>query len=469
MMQVGGLEGAAQVLTGGSLSRKLAKHLAQKQYRDLPPAALEAAKRYMLDSLAVAWAGSDAPGCVGVHRVLIAQGGAGESSVWARGGRLPLTSAAFLNSTFAAALDFDSMGRSVPTHINIVVLPAALAAAERAHANGKDFLTALVLGCDLMHRIGASSQALGQPHKGWFYTSIHGGFGSAAACGKLLGLDDAAMAHALGIAFSQAAGTQQANIEPSLTKRLQSAFAARAGVFAALLAREGVTAPQEVFEGQYGLYRMYQEGSVERLLDGLGERYENDELSIKKYPSCGGNHTAIEAALRIAVDHNLDTQHIERIEVEISPFMNRLVGGTFDPSADPQAAAQFNIRYSIACAMLRRKFGLAELETEAIRDPHVARLVQRIEVVVDPTNTGSRGPAVLRVRTRSHGEIVRRVEHEPGSLEAPLTDAEIADKCRQCFARGARPLSAGESELLMERIARVEQISDMALFFDGLS
>jgi hypothetical protein len=73
------------------------------------------------------------------------------------------------------------------------------------------------------------------------------------------------------------------------------------------------------------------------------------------------------------------------------------------------------------------------------------------------------------VRTRSHGEIVRRVEHEPGSLEAPLTDAEIADKCRQCFARGARPLSAGESELLMERIARVEQISDMALFFDGLS
>src|SRR5690606_10966030 len=252
--------------------------------------------------------------------------------------------------------------------------------------------------CDLMHRIGASSQALGQPHKGWFYTSIHGGFGSAAACARLLRLDETATAHALGIAYSQAAGTQQANIEPSLTKRMQSAFAARAGGVSGSLAQRGMTATEAVCEGQYGLYRMYQEGAPERLLEELGRRYENDELSIKKYPSCGCNHTAIEGALGIAADYDLDADDIEAIEVEISPFMNRLVGAPFEPGGDPQAAAQFNIRYSIACAILRRKFGLAELETEVVRDAAIARLAQRVDVVVDSENAGSRGPAVLRLR-----------------------------------------------------------------------
>jgi len=450
------------------VSQTLAAHLARTHFEALPHDALISAKRFMLDTLAVAWAGSNAPGCDGAYRMLAEQGGKAESTVWAYGERLPVASSAFLNSMFAAALDYDSMGRSVPTHINIVVLPAALAVAQRVHASGTDFLAALVLGCDLMHRIGASSEALGQPHKGWFYTSVHGGFASAAACAKLLRLDEAAIAHALGIAYSQAAGTQQANIEPSLTKRMQSAFAARAGVFAALLARQGMTAPQAVFEGQYGLYKMYQDGAVDRLLDRLGERYENCELAIKKFPSCGCNHTAIEGALAVAADYDLEPDDIDDMEVEISPFMNRLVGGAFDPSGDAQAAAQFNIRYSIACAITRRKFGLAELATSVVRDPQIAQLAGRTRVTVDPQNKGSRGPMVLKLRSRRHGEIVCRVEHEPGSAAAPLTEDEITAKCRECFGLGARPLTAAQTERLLERILHVERVADMAVFFEDV-
>ena len=455
-------------VTAEPISRKLAAHLVRVRYDALPMPALTSAKRFMLDTLAVAWAGSDAPGCDSARRMLTEQGGTAESNVWAYGERLPVVSSAFLNSMFAAALDYDSMGRSVPTHINIVVLPAALAVAQRVHASGKDFLTALVLGCDLMHRIGASSESLGQPHKGWFYTSIHGGLASAAACAKLLGLDEHAIAHALGIAYSQAAGTQQANIEPSLTKRMQSAFAARAGVFAALLAQHGMTAPQSVFEGQYGLYKMYQDGSAERLLDCLGERYENGELAIKKFPSCGCNHTAIQGALNVVADYDLVPHDIESMEVEISPFMNRLVGGAFDPSADAQAAAQFNIRYSIACTMVRRRFGLAELATPVVLDPQIAQLASRTSVTVDPQNKGSRGPMILKVRSRRHGEIVCRVEHEPGSEAAPLSEREIEEKSRECFGLGVRPLTPGQIDALLERIVRVEQVADMTSFFDGI-
>src|SRR5690242_17379232 len=120
-----------------SVSQTLAAHFARAHFDALPKDALSAAKRFMLDTLAVAWAGSNAPGCEAAYRMLADQGGKAESTVWAYGERLPTTSSAFLNSMFAAALDYDSMGRSVPTHINIVVLPAALAVAQRVHASGK--------------------------------------------------------------------------------------------------------------------------------------------------------------------------------------------------------------------------------------------------------------------------------------------------------------------------------------------
>lgn len=450
------------------VSAELAAHIAQTSDDAIPADACEAAKRFMLDTMAVAWAGSDAPGCDGAYQVLAEQGGIAESTVWAYGVRLPASSAAFLNSMFGAALDFDSMGRSVPSHVNIVVLPAALAVAQRTHASGKEFLSALVLGCDLMYRMGAASQVLNQAHRGWFYTSVHGVFAAAAACARVLKLDKNATMHALGIAYSQAAGTQQANIEPSLTKRMQSAFAARGGVFAALLAQRGITAPQAVFEGQHGLFAMYQNSSIDRLLDGLGRRYENGEFSIKKFPSCGCNHTAIEGALRIASEYDMRPQDIDGMEVEISPFMNRLVGGVFDPSGDPQAAAQFNIRYSIACAIIRRKFGLTELETAVVCDPAIAALAARTTVIVDPENKGSRGPMILRVRSKRHGEIVCRVENEPGSEQSPLSDAEIAAKCRECFALGVRPLTAAQTDSILERIARLELVPDMAGFFAGI-
>ena len=456
------------VAAASAITHELAAHIAQAQYSTLPAAAINAAKAFMLDTLAVAWAGSNAPGCGGAREVMLDAGGKPESTVWAYGDRLPVTATAFLNSMFGAALDFDSLGRDSPAHVNIVVLPAALAMAERQHASGRDFIAALSIGCDLMLRLGASCEALGKTQKGWFYTSVHGVFGAAAASAKLAGLDAPAIQHALGIAFSQAAGTQQANVEPSLAKRMQSAFAARAGVFSALLAEKGITAPAAVVEGDFGLYRMYQDGDRARLFDALGTRFENGNLSIKKFPSCGCNHTAIEGALRLTHTHDFKADDVDAIEVEISPFMDRLVGGVFDPAGDAQVAAQFNIRYSIACALMRRQFGLAELDPLVVRDAAIGRLVQKGKVSVDPNNTGKRGPMVLRIRTCAGAELQTRIEHVPGSAETPMSDEEITLKARQCFALGVRPLSPAQCRTILDRVLQLEDVADMATLFHGV-
>ena len=292
-----------------SISQSIADHVVACGYAGLPASAVRAAKTLMLDTLAVAWGGSNAPGSGDVHGLLAEEGGRGDSSVWAYGGKLPATSATFLNSMFGGALDYDGVNT---VHADIVALPAALAMAEREHASGKDFLAAYVIGSDLCSRFGASITGT---HKGWFTTSIYGVFGAAATAAKLLRLDATATRHALGIALSQSAGTQQSNIEQALTKRIQGALAARAGVFSALLAGRGITAPREAIEGKFGLYALYQEGNPLKVLDGLGTHFEHENTAIKKYPCCACSHASLEAALHLVREYDLKPADVSAMSV----------------------------------------------------------------------------------------------------------------------------------------------------------
>ena len=452
------------------VTRDIARFLCALRFEAIPPSAVEGAKRFMLDTLAVAWAGSNAPGCAPARDLLApANNGAGECTLWGTTNRASAESAAFINGLAAAALDFDSLQRDSPSHVNVSVLPAALAMAERRHASGKTFLTALVGGCDLMCRLGAASEALGQRHRGWFYTSVHGVLAAAVASAKILDLDEEKMLHALGLAYSQAGGTQQVVIEPGLGKRLGSGFAARGGVFAAMLAAQGLSGPKASLEGTYGLFRMYQDVDTARLLRNLGREFENANLSIKKFPTCGCNHTTIEAALWMTATQDLNPEDVTDIEVEISEFMDRIVGRPFEPGDDPQVAAQFNIRYSIACALTRRRFGLAEIDNATIDDPGIRALTQKVKVIVDPNKKGKRGPAVLRVRSRRHGVLERQVDHVPGSEQSPLSMAEIEAKSRACFALGTHPLDAARTQRLIDRVADLENIADITMLFEGIA
>lgn len=448
-----------------SITHRLARHAIETPFEAIPAANLDAARLLMLDTLAVAWAGADAPGCPQTHALLVDEGGREDATVWGYGGRLPASSAAFINSMTAAAIEYDSIGLGVAVHVNVAVLPAALAIAERQHASGQDFLAALVLGCDITHRFGASAA---YPNRGFHYTAAMGGFGAAAACARLLGLNVEQTQHALGIAFLQASGTQQANIQPSLSKRMLSAFAARAGVYAALLAQRGITAPPDVIEGKFGFYALYQDGDAEKLTHELGWRFDNDQASIKLYPSCGCNHTAIDAALQLVKQYDLQPDDVLSIEATITPYMERIVGGNYDPSGAAQVAAQFNLRYSIACALVRRRLGLAEIQADAARDPAIAAHMGKIALKVDATQTGTRGPVELIMRTRTHGGISCRVADVAGSAGRPIPPEAAEEKFRECFAVSQYPLHGTQYAQLKLRVQDILQIRDMYMFLKDI-
>jgi len=460
-------DSSATGVTGQSatLSGQLARHVAGTRFEAMPPAVLDAAKLFMLDTLAVAWAGSDAPGCREAHALLVDESGRADSTAWVYGGSLPAMSAAFINGMTSSALDFDSIGRKANVHINIAVLPAALAIAQKQHASGRDFLAAAVIGSDLVYRLGVSAE---YPNRGFHYTGTFGVFGAAAAAARLLGLDADKTQQALGLAFAQAAGTQQSNIQPSLAKRMLSAFAARSGVYAALLAQRGITAPSEVIEGKFGFYQLYQAGDPVRLLEELGRRFEGVNVNIKKYPSCGCNHTTIDAMLKLTREYDLKPDDVQSVEVTITPYMNRIVGGEYDPSHDAQVAAQFNMRYTVACVLMRRKLGLAEIQEDVARDPAIAAHIPKVTIKVNSALKSSRGPSVVRIRSKKHGEISCTVEDVRGGPDAPFTPQEIDEKFDECFRLGARPLATEQIAMLTQRVRTVETLPDMAAFFDDI-
>lgn len=447
----------------GLIADEVARHIVGLRFDALPEEAVSAAKRLIVDTFAVAWAGSSAPGSEDVYQLFREQGGSPEATVWAYGGRLPAPAAAFLNSLFGAALDYDGINT---VHADIIALPTALAVGEKVRASGRELITAFIIGSDLSCRLGA---AMSGPHKGWFNTSIYGVFGAAAAAARLLGLDETATRNALGVALSQAAGTQQANIEQALTKRMQSAFATQSGVLAALLAQRGVTAPREVFEGKFGLYQLYQGGEPERILDGLGTSFEHVKTMLKKYPACACSHAAIEGMRELVEGNDLRPENVARIDATISPLMHRLVGAPFDPRDNPQVTAQFSLQYGLASMLLRRRLGIEEIQDAAVLDPAIRELTQRIHVHIDETNRGSRVPAEVKVATLRGGTLHKRVDVFPWSREAPFTEADFQAKVADCLSRGARPLLDEARVRLIERLMGLESAADVSALLGPLS
>src|SRR4051812_49794200 len=153
-----------------AISRPLAQWMAGLSYEDLPPPVVKCAKRLLLDTLAVAWAGCGAEGIASLHGLALRNGGAADSSIWAFGGNVPATQAAFLNGAMAAALDFDSVHDEATVHADIVVVPAVLALAEQSALSGREFIAAYVAGDEILVRLGLAIQT----HPGWFYTSALG-------------------------------------------------------------------------------------------------------------------------------------------------------------------------------------------------------------------------------------------------------------------------------------------------------
>ena len=443
-----------------TLEEALVDHVTGTHFSDLDAQTIDCCKKLIVDALGVTFPGSRAPGCTQIVDLFGAwQSGRG-ASVLLTGIRMPPPLAAMANSTMMHAMDFDDTLDASALHTFVNVLPAVLAAAEtRENVSGKDLITALVVGVDLICRI---SLAIERPLS-WIRTATCGSFGAAAAAAKILDLDREQVVNALGVVYSQTSGNAQGLIEGRLVKRMQPGFAASAGVMSAFLAGKGITGSRRFLTGPYGYYELYERGAFhpDAATEGLGAHYSVLDLSIKPYPSCRMTHASIDAALALK-DRVGSANDIDRIEVSASTMVTEMVGKPFQIGINPQVDAQFSIPYTTACALVRGDVFLQDFETAAISDATVVDLAKRVRVTANPMFPAKDIlPAKMEI-IRKDGTVLSKTVPVPlGNPGKPMD----ADQCRQkfikCLDYSGYSLTEEARNELFSMIKNLESLTDV--------
>jgi 2-methylcitrate dehydratase PrpD len=461
-----------------SVTHELVSHALKLKYEELPKPVIEAAKRSILDTLAVTVAGSSADGVEPLVELIKDWGGKSESTILVYGGKAPAFTVALANSTMARARDLDDVHEPAAMHLSASIVPAAFAISEYSRmaknraVSGKDLIVAIALGCDFLGRLRlAGPGAIAE--RGWS-SETPAPLAVAMMGSKLLGFDEEKMLNALGIAYAKCAGNIQAHTEGALTVRLQQGFGSMSGVLSAVLAERGLTGPKDMLEGEYGYYPLYMNGhfTPEVLVGDLGQRFELTNVSIKPYPSCKYTHTAIYGALRLAEENKIRPEDVKKVTIRVKSHGYILCGEERKKAPQTVPDAQFSYYYTVGTAFVKGKVFIEDFTEDAIKNEEVLSMAQKVEVVVDPEKDkleSALSPVDIDVETKDRRHYKKSVESVKGHPHDPMSFGELTQKIKDCAAFSARPLSKESVSKVSQLVENLEEIDDVTMIVNYLA
>jgi len=350
--------------------------------------------------------------------------------------------AAFANGVAAHALDFDDMCFVSLAHPSCVLVPSILAAGEMAHADARTILDAYVVGFELECRLGNVMNPRHYHQRGWHCTSSIGTLGAAAAVARVLGLDEQATRHALGIAASSACGLKE-NMG-SMVKPLHAGMAARNGLTAARLAQRGFTANPHAIDGPQGyLAAMDSEHqSLDAAVADLGTRWEISEtgITVKLYPSCAATHPPLDALTDIVQRERFTAGQVDAIDVDVDSMTPRLL---IHPNPTTGLEAKFSMPFCAAAAVVFPRIGIDTFTRESIGHADVQALMPRVTLRANPAFDSAAPLSQTRVTVRLR-DGREWSQHADGARGYPgrLTDEELSAKFENCAGRALGRLDA---------------------------
>lgn len=455
-------------------SQALAQFVAAMQGRPLDNAVSRAASHALLDGLGVALAATTlGEGCDVFRQQALAQQASPRSRVWGSGQQSSASLAALANGALSHALDFEDTHDAALVHPNAAVIPAALAVAEeRGNISGRELLTAISVGCEVVCRLG---MALTVPldRYGWYPPPILSTFGATAVAGFLYRLNAQQMLDAFSIALLQTSCSGEIKHNPeSVIRAVRDAFPAHTGVMAAQLAQRGVKGFAKPFEGKAGFFALFARDGYDPqpIVTGLGEDFAITRLSFKQWPSCRGTHVFIDLLSQLLKEDAIQGGDIEQITA-FGNGINRMLGEPADTKQQPRTSidAKFSIPWCLAWTGVHGEPALPAFMPEALQDNTVLALAKRIHYRVDADYSDD-GSGMLQGRIElqtRHGRCVEREgESAPGSPERPMGEPALVQKFVHCCEYFSGPLSGEEARQLADNILRLEQQPDLttALF-----
>jgi len=445
------MDGATLGQTEG-LTRRLAESAAAFTYDALPDEVRALARQCVLDYYGVALAGADDPLARILLDELIEAGGAAQAAVIASAARLPVLSAALVNGAIGHALDYDDVNLAMPGHPSVAILPALLALAEERHSPGREIIAAFVAGYETACRVGSAMKP-GHYNLGFHATGTVGAFGAAAACARLLGLDGATTAQALGIAGTQAAGLKSQF--GTMCKPFHAGKAAQSGLLAARLAARGFSSRPDLLECEQGFALTHGPDfhPEKALAEPLGGFHIRTNL-FKYHAACYLTHGPIESARAARERHGVSPEAIQRINLKLDRSCDRVCN---IPSPTDGLEAKFSLRQTVAMALAGiDTASLAAYSAATATDPALVAL--RGKLTLDFQDDWPQAAAEIEIAL-SDGRVVR------ASHDAGIPAADVASQGERLAAKfdalAGPALGAPRARELRATIEGLDAVADV--------
>ena len=434
------------------VTRGIARYVIATRHDELPPAVRKEACRTLLNWVGCTVGGSRHATLDAAIGALAPFSGPPQASVLGRRERMDILHASLMNGISSHVFDFDD------THLKTVIHPAGpvvsslLALSELRPISGRDFLTAMVLGIEVECRIG---NAVYPAHydRGWHITGTAGVFGSAAASGRILGLSEQQMVWALGLAATQPVGLRE--MFGSMTKAFHPGRAAQNGLTAALLAARNFTSSEVGIEGKSGWANVLSTArNYAEITENHGKSYEILLNTYKPF-ACGVViHPAIDACIQLRREHTLTVDQIARIDLRVHPLVLELTG-----KKTPQTGleSKFSVYFAAALAIVKGSAGMRDFSDDNARDPAIAVLRDRVTATIDPAIKEDQVRATVTLKDGRRLE--KFVEHVVGSIERPMSDADLEAKFAG-LAAGVLP--AAQARTVMDLCWKLETLPNAA-------
>ncbi|MFH1925313.1 MAG: MmgE/PrpD family protein [Chloroflexota bacterium] len=445
-----------------TVTEQVAGFVVDTSLNDIPQKTVQYAKELALCNLGSMMWGSTLPASRIVTRFIRDIGGTPEAGVIGGGFKTSLPNAALANGNFAHSSEWE--GDSRPEMVGVMtVFPVVFPVAEKVGASGKDVLEAAIIAHEVQSRIGLA--CLPATGRGFFAVPVFGNFGATVAAARLLKLNEEQICNAFGLVASQAAGTLRHH--STMTHFVETGFACRNGVTAALLAGEGINADMNILEDT-GLGLGF--GSavagkgdyvIQKVTEGLGKEFRFNLLDTKVFPCHSLQQRPLEAALHLVSEHGIAYDDVESVEVEMSPGAVHELDLLEPPDGEH---TRVSLQHGIAGVLLEKRADRHIFTEEKRVDPGFREARGKVKLIPRPEWTVSwpEGFDIVTIKLKNGQEHSVKWEAWRGFHKTPMTTDELIAKYRDGTSEVLSPARADRSIELVLELENIKDISELA-------
>ncbi len=439
-----------------TLAEKLAHYSLNIRFDEIPSDVVHEAKRRFIDSIGCAVGAFNADAPAKCRKLVSKLSKNSESTIIGTSEKTSPDLAAFANGAMIRYLDFNDTYLSKEACHPSDNLSTAIALTESERRDGRELITALIVGYEVLCRLCDASNIR---DRGWDHVT-YGNISTALVASRLLGLTYEQASHALALAITPNNALRQTRVgQLSMWKGCAFANAARNGVFASLLAREGITGPSPIFEGEKG----FQKNVSGKLQTNPKKwtRFKILETSIKYYSAEYHSQAAIDAALQLRKE--IAGEGIREIKISTFKVAVQIIGGEpekWNPKS--RETADHSLPYMVAVALLDGELGPNQFTDERIQDTQLKSMIKKVKVRSDPnlTKLYPKGiPAILEIVDNAGKKHRKRVEFPRGHHRNPMTDNEVEEKFRTLTKNMITEEHADE---FLKKSWKLENITDIS-------